>query len=152
MGVGKFSKCSFFAHMHVLGLPGYHAMCLPVHIVIMQHVLPFRGVMIEKGNEPRWEQGGAQSGAAETCLPSGTERQTFVWQGDSPTRVHLTPTSPRLTSLTPSFPSQTLRDTASVSTTLTSALSLCLTLSPSSFLLTELSSFIILSVSAFPLF
>lgn len=30
--MGKYINCSSVAYMHVLGMPGYHAMCLPVHI------------------------------------------------------------------------------------------------------------------------
>lgn len=43
--------------------------------------------MIVQGNEPQREQSGAQSAEAETCLPSQTERQTFVWLGDSLTHL-----------------------------------------------------------------
>lgn len=50
----------------------------------MQSVSSCRGVMIGQGNEPQWEQGGAQSGGAETCLPSETERQMFGWESYLP--------------------------------------------------------------------
>lgn len=86
--MGKYSSLQPLSGLH-----GNHAVCLPVHIVIMQHVSSCRGVMIGQGNEPQWEQGGAQSGRAETCLPSGTERQTFVWLWDSLMYLHLTLTS-----------------------------------------------------------
>lgn len=61
----------------------------------MQSLSSCRGVMIGQGNEPQWEQGGAQSGGAETCLPSETERQMFVWLGDLLAHLHLSLTPPQ---------------------------------------------------------
>lgn len=102
--------------------------------------------MIGQGNEPRWEQGGAQSAAAETCLPSGTERQTFVWQGDSPanltspalSQTHLShPLIPRLRhSLTPQlFPPRHLHLPSLVSFFVILSLSLFLSFSTIPFLI-----------------
>lgn len=125
---------------------GYHAVSLPALTVIMQPVSSCRAVMIGQGNEPRWEQGGAQSAAAETCLPSGTERQTFVWQGDSPanltspalSQTHLShPLIPRLRhSLTPQlFPPRHLHLPSLVSFFVILSLSLFLSFSTIPFLI-----------------
>lgn len=144
---------SIFVNMHVVR---FLIQCVFAgeHTAVMQHVSCCRGVMIGLGNEPRCEQGGAQSAAAETCLPSGTERQTFVWQEDSPAHLHLTLTS--LTRLgwplSPEHPHFRLGYslTPPLFPQLWPALFSCLTLSPSSSLHNELSSFIILPDCASP--
>lgn len=69
----------FIASMRISGLQSHQVVYLPLHIVIMRHVFSFRCVMMGQGNEPRGKQGGVQSGGAEACLQSGTERQAFVW-------------------------------------------------------------------------
>lgn len=92
--------------------------CLPMHVVIMQCVSSCRGAMIGQGNEPQWEQGGTQSGGADTYLSSVTERQTFVLLGSHV--HHLTLTSLSLAG--------SISDNTTVSSTLAITLSLYVSL------------------------
>lgn len=100
-------------------LHSYHALCSLMPTVIVQYVYFCCDVVIGQGNEPQWEQGGAQSGGTDTysfwcarkknvCL---AKRLTWA----IPPHSYL-PLSLRLTSLI--CPSQTLSNTATISTTL----------------------------------